>query len=273
MYHEELKMQYINKRNEEVIIADSYLNRLFEKTSKLEYEYDKDVSNFTFYEICDFYKTLNTSSVQSIAQMNFHLQMYTQWCLSQNLVADNQNHFLELKQQDFNNCINKVMLDHKIVSEDMIYDWVSQLQNPKDQFVLLGTFEGLRGQGYCELAKLRPSDIDGDIATFVSGRQLKLSTKLLSIIEDCIETTDYYSTSGKKEKVVPLVDRGYVIKDHPSAQEAKSEVRDAKNIYVAFKRIINCLELPEFITPSNIYESGKINMIKKNALAKGMSEK
>lgn len=268
MYNEELKLRYINEKNQETVVPKGYLERLFGKTSEMEHEYNKDVRDFTVYEIIEFYKMLNTSVVQSIEVINSHLSLYTQWCLSQHLVADNQNHFLEVKVDDFKGCINKVMFDTKVVTKSVILDWVSQLQNPKDKYILLGTFEGLGGQSYCELAKLKPSDVDGNILTLCTGRKIQVSDMLCKIIKDCIEEERYYGPI----KSVPLIDRGYVLKHYPSVKEDVSDYQMGRNIYRCFARIIDFIGMPSYITLNCISESGMLHMIKTRAKELEMKE-
>ena len=45
-------------------------------------------------------------------------------------------------------CVNKALFNMKIVSKNTILNWVEQLPNPKDQFVLLGLFEGIKGKDF-----------------------------------------------------------------------------------------------------------------------------
>jgi hypothetical protein len=268
MYNEELKSRYIYEKNQETTLSHGYLERLFEKTSEMEYEYNKDVRDFTVYEIMEFYKMLNVAVVQSLEVINSHLSMYTQWCLSQYLVNDNQNHYLEIKIEELNSCINKVIFDAKVVTESMILDWVSQLQNPRDQYLLLATFEGLSGQNYCELAKLKPSDVNGNVLSLCTGREIEVSDKLRSIITDCILEDRYYGPL----KSMPLIDRGYVLKHYPSVKEDVSDYQIGRNIYRAFARIIDFIGMPSYITINSVSDSGILHMIKKRSKELGMKE-
>ena len=85
LHNEEIKLRYISERNKEVIISSNYLECQFNKTSKMEEELCKDVSNFTVYEITEYYKMLNASSFDTLFVMNSQFSMYTQWCLQKNL--------------------------------------------------------------------------------------------------------------------------------------------------------------------------------------------
>ena len=264
-YNSELKIQYIEEKSKEVIISNNYLECQFNKTCKFEEELNKDLSNFTVYEIVEYYKMLNISSFDTLFVMNSQFSMYTQWCLQKSLVKDNQNHFLEMTLEHLKDCLNKALVNMKIVTRETILNWTDQLPNPKDQFVLLGLFEGLKGKDFCELSKLRPENIKGNIATLCTGREIKLSDRLLKIISDCIVEDKYYSISGNGTKVMPLVDKGFVIKDYPNARGDVSDFQLGRKIYNSITRILNYFDVLNFMTANSIAESGKLHMIKERA--------
>ena len=264
-YNSELKIQYIKEKSQEVIIPNNYLECQFNKTSKMEEELDKDLSNFTVYEIVEYYKLLNISSFDTLFVMNSQFSMYAQWCLQKSLVKDNQNHFLEMTLEHLKDCLNKALVDMKIVTREMILNWIDDLPNPKDQFVLLGLFEGLKGKDFCELSKLRPENIKGNIAILCTGREIHLSNKLLKIISDCVIEDKYYSISGNGTKVMPLLDKGFVIKDYPNARVDVSDFQAGRKIYNSITRILNYFDVGSFMTANSVFESGKIQMIKERA--------
>lgn len=270
-YNPELKMQYIEEKSNEVIISNNYLECQFNKTSKMEEELSKDLSNFTVYEITEYYKMLNISSFDTLFVMNSQFSMYTQWCLQKSLVKDNQNHFLEMTLEHLKDCLNKALVNMKIVTKETVLNWVDQLPNPKDQFVLLGLFEGLKGKDFCELSKLRPEDIKGNIATLCTGREIELSDRLLKIISDCVVEDKYYSITGNGTKVMPLVDKGFVIKDYPNARGDVSDFQLGRKVYNSITRILNYFDVLNFMTANSIAESGKLQMIKEKAKEYGMS--
>jgi len=271
MYNEEIKHRFISERNDKIITSSNYLNRLFEKVSEIEEKLNKDMCNFTFYEITEMYKLLNVSSVEFLSVMNSHYSLYTQWCLQQNLVKDGQNHYMELRVDDFVNCINKGKLDMQIITKEVIYDWINSLVNPRDQFILLGLFEGIRGKDFCELVNLRPEHIKGNVAHLCTGREVKISSKLLGIIEDCIVEERYISMTGKEVKTMPLVDEGYIIKEYPNTKSSAFCKRSGRIVKNSVERIAKYFGLFPIVSANNIIESGKINMIKEQAKEKKMN--
>ena len=274
MFNEENKRRFIAERDDEVILPSNYLVRLFEKVSAMEHELNKDVSNFSLYEIKEYYKMLNIATVESLYVMNSQFSLYTQWCLQQNLVKDNQNHFLEMTKENFYDCVNKALFDSKVITKEEILSWVDDLINAKDKFIFLALFEGIRGDNYCEIVKLRPEDIDGNTLTLCTGRKVDVSSKLISIANDCIEETKYYGSEISDDgiqRVFPLVNRGYVIKDYPNIKDDVSEFQQGRRIYGSIRRSLDFIGKMNLLKANDIYESGKLDMIKRRAAELGMN--
>ena len=270
-YNQNLKQEYIYEKSKEVIISSNYLECQFNKTSKMEEELNKDISNFTVYEITEYYKMLNASPFDTLFVMNSQFSMYTQWCLQRNLVKDNQNHFLEMTLEHLKDCLNKTLFNIKFVTRKVILNWIDQLPNPKDQFILLGLFEGLKGKDFCELSKLRPENIKGNIATLCTGREIELSNNLLKVIDDCRIEDTYYSISGQGTKTMPLIDKGFVIKDSPNARGDVTDFQLGRKIHNGVTRILNYFDVGDFMSANSVFESGKIHMIKEKAKERNMS--
>ena len=155
MYNENIKQRYIEYKTNLTIIPNGYLERLFDKTKQFEIELNKDVCNFTYYEIMNMYKTWNENSYETLQVTNSHLSLYTQWCIEQSLVADAQNHFLEFSKDIFMSCVNNIINDKKIVTREQVLSWFKDLNNVSDRFMFLALFEGIKGEQYKELTNLK----------------------------------------------------------------------------------------------------------------------
>lgn len=270
MFNEERKMRFIEERKDEAVLPAGYLENQFNKVKDMETELNKDLCNFTAYEIKEYYKMLGIASIQSLTVMNSQFSLYTNWCLQHNLVKDNQNHFLEITYDMLNDCINKALLDMKVVTRQTIISWINKLENPQDKFIILALFEGIKGKEKCELAKLRPEDISGNIATLCTGRKIEISDELVGIIKDCINTDEYYSKSGKTYK---FIDTGYIIKDIFNAKEEVDSYQLGRRIYYSIRRTMKMLDKTNIITATSIVESGKLDMIKRRSDELGINVK
>ena len=271
-YNEELKKRYLNEKEKFLSVSSNYIGVQFRKTAEYEYELNKDVSNWTVYEIIEYYKLLNITSFESLLCLNSTFSQYTQFCLENSLVRDNQNHYLECTPHILSECINKAILDKKIVDECDVFEWVDQLPNSRDQFILLSLFEYGKSKDFKDIVYARPEDVKGNTLK-LSDRTVIISDKLLNIIDNCINEKIYSSITGKGIKKMPLIDHGYIIKSYPNQNIHLSDFQKGRNIYITCQRIFNYLGVGEWMTPNAIAESGKLYMIKQKASELNMSIK
>lgn len=269
-YNGELKKRYLETKAQDVVIPTNYIEVQFRKTAEMEFELSKDVSNWTFYEIIEFYKILNTTSFETLLNLNNILALYTQFCIENSLVKDNQNHFLECTQERLMGCLNKIVFDRKIVDRETILSWVKELPNPKDQFILLGLFEFGKSKDFKDLVYAKPSDVCGNTLK-LSDRTVSISNELVTIIRNCIEEETYYSITGKGEKKVALEYHGYIIKSYPNQNINMGDYQKGRNIYASCQRAFQYLGVEEWMTPNAVVESGKLYMIKEMAKKMNMS--
>ena len=271
MYNEELKRRFIDNRLAEVTLPINYLNLQFEKISKTEEKLNKDICNFSFYEIIEYYKSLNTTSEGYLRVLNSQFSIYTNWCLAQNLVFDGQNHFMELRREDYEGCTNKALKSLSILSKEIVDDMIDQLPNPKDKFAMLCLFEGIKGKSFTDITLLKSEDFNGNIVALPSGKTLKVSDTLVLLKDLTVETDVYYAMTGMKKREIPLVDTGYIIKDYPNVETA-GDFRKSRRIYNQFCRIFAFLGV-EYLKMNDIYNSGLIHRIKTNAMNRNMDVK
>lgn len=76
----------------------------------------------------------------------------------------------------------------------------------------------MKGKDFCDFVNLKLEDICSNKVMLASKREINISDILLKYINDSIEETMYYSISEKQEKVMPLIDNGYVIKSYPNTK-------------------------------------------------------
>ncbi len=271
-YNEDLKKRYLAEKETMLSIPSNYIDVQFRKASETEYELNKDVSNWTTYEIIEYYKLLNVTSFESLLCLNSIFSQYTQFCLENSLVRDNQNHYLECSKEILSSCINKAILDKKLVDRETVLRWVDELPNPKDQFILLSLFEYGKSKDFKDIVYASNKDVDTEKKTLkLSDRTVSISDNLLSIIDECQKEDVYYSISGKGVKKMPLVDYGYIVKSYPNQNMGLSEFQNGRNIYIACQRIFDYLGVVKWMSPNDLSESGKLYMLKERAKENNMT--
>ena len=60
-YNEELKKRYIEEKGTKNLVPYRYFLNAFKKSAEYEFEYDKDLCDWTRYEITEYYKILNST--------------------------------------------------------------------------------------------------------------------------------------------------------------------------------------------------------------------
>ena len=273
-YNEELKKRYITEKEKYLSVSSNYIDVQFRKSSETEIELNKDLSNWTVYEIIEYYKLLNMTSYESLLCLNSIFSQYTQFCLENSLVKDNQNHYLECTQEILSGCINKAILDKKIVSKEDVLQWLDELPNPKDQFILLSLFEYGKSRDFKDLVYARNEDYDESQGTLkLIDRTVKISDRLGNIIYNCQKESLYYSISGNEKKKMPLNDYGFIIKSYPNQNIKLSDFQRGRNIYIACQRMFDYLGVGEWMSSNSVAESGKLHMIKERAAELNMTMK
>ena len=265
-YNEDWKKRYLKEKETMLSIPSSYIDVQFRKVSETERELNKDVSNWTTYEIIEYYKLLNLTSFESLLCLNSIFSQYTQFCLENSLVRDNQNHYLECSKEILSGCLNKAILDKRMVDRNTVLKWVDELPNPKDQFILLSLFEYGKSKDFKDTVYASNKNLDKDNNTLkLSDRTVHVSEKLMEIIKDCQLEDTYYSISGKGVKKMPLVDYGYIVKSYPNQNMDLSEFQKGRNIYIACQRIFDYLGIGQWMSPNSVSEAGKVYMIRERA--------
>ena len=273
MYNETIKNRYIQEKESTTNMPIGYLGRQFNKSESFEEKLNKDICNFTAYEIMDFYKTINITSLESLVVLNSHLSMYTQWCLQQNLVPDCQNHFDEIDSDILIGCINTTTLEKSIITRKTLNIWLSKLNNPSDAFVMLCLFEGIKGKDFCEIANMKLSDFSGNTVKLCTGREMVVPDKLIELAEITDKTMEYRAVSRTNMKVYPLEEEGYILKKYTNTQDEVSDYQRGRRIYQKLLRNFADLEVADYMKANSLVESGKIDYINRRAQEEGMSGK
>lgn len=269
MYNAEIKKRYIEEKEKSTSMPEGFLERLFLRTKEFEEKLNKDINSFTVYEIVDFYKTINISTLESLININCNLSLYVQWSLVENLVPDCQNHFVELSHEDLMKCINLVGLEKAVVSREKLYYWLSQMDNPSDAFVMLCLFEGIKGKAFCEIGNLRMSDFSGNRVSLCTGREITVSDRLVELAKETDKTYTYYSIVNSKE--YQLEDEGFIIKRYKNCKSDVSEFQRGRRIYQKLSRNFANKDVKEFMKPNSLTVSGMIDFINSRSQELGMT--
>lgn len=268
MYNSLQKERYISDKESDTILAEGFLDRIFNKSESFEEELQKDICQFTTSEILDFYKVLNVRSLDSL--LNYHSQYlsYGSWCMQQSLIPDGINHFNELNLDILKNCVNKAAMEDSIITEEQLYEILSKLINPRDQFVLIMLFETGKSTNQENIFYAKLSDINEETKTMKlhDGREVNISYRLIGIAENASKDSYYeiYNPSPNAPSPRrPLEDNGYIFKDTTSARSA-DVIQRMNRLNRSMSTALKYLGYKKSWTKLNTFaESGIIHEIKK----------
>ena len=264
MYNEERKRHYIKIKEDAVTLPYRSLELLFEKTEPFEEKNGRDVCEWTTQEIMEYYKYRDAYSLSSLVVCNSNLTQYTNWCLTETLVPDGQNHYQEIRPDMLESCVNKEFLSKLIISREDIVRIIDELSNYTDRYMMLAFFEGICGIRYSEMVNAIIDDIDGDMISLCSGRVIPISDKLKEIAEFAAAEESYqtYGPSGKCIKYSDLNPSGAIFKVVKKNRPIADDSSMVQIVCRRFVKAVDYLGLPKRMTIKNMILSGKINFIK-----------
>lgn len=264
MYNEEQKKRFIIESS----VDEASYSYKFANTEFLENYYNKDCSIWTSDEILGYLKYLSSKSCDTLYNHVIALGNYTQWAIQNFLTMDYQNHYLEIDINAINMCVNNHLRDNGLFTRKELLMRINGLANPRDKFIILGLFEGIRGNHFAELINARLSDINPETLTMElypedinkSSRTIQISKELYNYAKESSETYELMSEINRGK----LVDKTYpdeIIKRKPNSK-IDTYHNMYKRIYLIASKIIDIAFEPGTSIIS-IWESGRIEMFKK----------
>lgn len=254
MYNEERKLQFLKERKSEVELSPN-TEVWFESMAYFEKEYDRDICEWTSTEIIRYMKYMSTPRIQTLVIFKGSMSIYTDWCITNRLVTDNQNHYAELTTETLCQCVDFEKLRTLLLTREELLENIRTLNNYSDRFIFLGLFEGINAQN---LVNVGASDLDGNELHLHDGRTITISKELCHTILMAAEETTWVSTKIRQREY------DYI----PSDKIIRSI--DVKNpqtnmmllIGGRFRSALKYMGLPSEISRKDIMEGGRLDYIK-----------
>jgi hypothetical protein len=242
--------------------ANKSAEPFFLKVEPYEEQFGKDLAEFSIREILNFYKLICSPSVDFLNNINCQFRMYTAWCQSQNLLADNQNHYNEIDYKILMSCVNIGLMKDKIITRTKLLKLLTALaENPVDQFIPLAIFEGICGDQCKDLLSLTIKDAENGYCYIKSDVKVTMSYELQRYARLAAYEYMYYnSASIGKRKEFPL-DKGdnHIIKKVITHGGQNEEVH-YHTIQKKLRKMQDVLGVAGF-TVKALKESGRIHLI------------
>ena len=277
--NKEIKQEFIkyyieqmNENNNQLVVTatKNRLQNLFEKVEPFENFYKKDCFDFSKTEILNTLASFGSFSVSTLKSNKSFLNMYTQWANLNNIATTGINAYESVTQEDLVRCVGEDANSYRLITEDKLNDVLKQTLNPSDQYLLLGLYEGIRGEDYKELMNLREEDIDTENCTFYlrdTDRTVKVPRKLVNYALDAIHTYEYDGCKREGGRIVaanlnPNDDTPIKGRVSVSTDDTKNRVRRVTRRMRTLKGYFD--DAPELSVP-RLFMAGFVNKIKKLA--------
>ena len=267
MYNQERKVQFLKERKAAAEIGAN-TEAWFNETQYYEEIYKRDLCDWTITEIINFMKYISTPRSQTLVLLKNSFEMYTNWCLSNNLVADNQNHYTEIDSDIIAECVDFEKLKLVTFTREELLSNIKDLPNYVDKFLFLGIFEGISPKNGA-ITEVKESDLkDGNKLELKSGVLLTISDELKHIIIQAAEEDDYYSM-GNRQLVMNYEKGDTIIRPLKRKNPQKN-----KTIMIGtrFRTCLKYLGMSPGVTLKDISESGRLDFIKRMMKEKNITK-
>lgn len=246
-----------------------WFERVFEKSILLETEKQRDLYDFSTTELLEFYKWMDIGNIASLVVLNANLGVYTEWALSENLIADNQTHPREITVELLNTCVSKARINNSILPFETLKH--IRFANAQDGFVLWCLFEGIKGKEFEDILNIELGDIDVQNKTVKlhSGRTIKVSDEFIYMAIRADAEDEYIGLSNESQSVTfKLIPSDKIFKQ--KHQSRGVDLRRA--VYSTVSRSTRCIPgLNSEQNAKSIRDSGLIHYLNERAKSLGMS--
>lgn len=256
-YNHDQKERFFSERENTYLKIRLIMRTFFNATKEYEENLGKDCSCFTVKEILNMYSSYATRSWEYLLNFNSQLKIYTAWCIKENLVPDNQNHYEEIDKREMYSCLNIGLKENMIVTRKEIERLIQQLPNVSDQFMALAFFEGIGGVAFSDFYDLGMDRFNGNNLT-LNNREIEVSDLLVELAEESAKEYKKYNLDGPLRTGYRLDDPS-IVKDSSNAFTDSTSKNTRK-----IQRRLAALESMYGKTFSYVAlkNSGRIDMIK-----------
>jgi len=198
-------------------MSQVYIRNIFNKSEELENKLGIDVSEFSISQIGELLQYFKSTSTESLRVKVCMLRNYTNYMMSQGLIKIDTNNYNSVTTELLENSVDQDFVKEKYISREKLMEYIQELPNVCDQFVLMALHEGIKGDKLSEITMTSGKDINErkNVINFFGGRSLVCSSKLIDIAVESSETYTYESLYENSMRELTLIgDRILKVRDN-----------------------------------------------------------
>lgn len=257
----------INKERKEEYFKTIKLNNtirsMFNRAGIIEDVFNKDLCLFKQSEVDDMYSYLAYKTETKYLQVNREYKLYTEWCMNNGFCKVNPYSLYTFK--DFGQFINREAQAERFVTRDKFINSIKELQNPRDQFILLALFEFGKSPNYVNIINFNTRYINYELGTVIlpTEHEVKISKELMNYAIQARDENYYYKIGSDAVSELKPVSDGDVFKLIKNGKEIMDGKGAVKRMAKIIKRSIQYVDLNDEISGTTLMESGIFEFIRK----------
>jgi len=275
LYNEDRKKQFIQQKGYSSNTIKLY-RAFFNKLGAFECLYEKDVVEFDIEQLASVLYGLKCKTRQSVISKLSLLRCYIYWEV-ENGYLPSKNILIDLprfKGKGLDTFINKTGSEAQyILDRESLYELVAQLYNPRDKAIFCLLYEGICGYDYSELRYIKKQHINflnGTIEIYDEKginlkRVIKCDDQTVRILNDVVESGEYYTCNGKSEtknNFVKVPESDYLIRVNRG--QYPLSCKSINRLFAQMRTSSWDIDFYcQYLTPTTIRDSGFFNYVKK----------
>lgn len=114
---------------------------------------------------------------------------YTDWCISERLVPDNQDHYRAITIDQLAQSVNKIASKNLYLTKEDVYELCNSTNSYREKAVILGLYEGIKGENLSELINLRREDLKENNRIYLKdrGKEVVVSPRLYQYFKEAAD--------------------------------------------------------------------------------------
>lgn len=263
MFNVKVKQDYINYNPNNNHQFHKIMTNYFDRAEETENRLKKDLAKFTSAEILDMYKSFVTPSLDMLVIINNQFLNYAGWYMKEIDKGDNQNHYIEIRNDMLMNCVSYTSQQSAVLSREEILDMIKEFKNPYESFLYLALFEGLGGEKMSDFYDLSMEDFDGKKYNVkLPGRTFEISRELYHYAEEASNEYVIYNIMGEPTSRGRLLENDKrIIKCSATSGFEREKEERALIVYRMLRKIKRYDFVPESLNSTSLIESGRIDLI------------